>query len=195
MGSLIVYLGKWGVTNNALATSYFPSRDPGYLFVNAPTSFGWRNLLLQDYPAATRDATGNLTVTEEPYNSLEWYKKMGIHLMTFWLGLVFLLVVGFGYSYFWTATTIVYLLMRHKVDDTDLDEVHLEEDDADLPFMPEKPAPPAPATPTTASSAPPGVTFTMVDAPQMKPSTPPPSPQVPVVDPTPPGPESPPDGR
>ena len=37
-------------------------------------------------------------------------------------------MIGFGYSYFWTAATIIYFLMRQKVDDTDLDEVYLEED-------------------------------------------------------------------
>ena len=43
----------------------------------------------------------------------------------------FLLVVGFGYSYFWSASTIVYILMRRYVDDTEMDEVYLEDDEPD----------------------------------------------------------------
>ena len=46
MGSLTVYLGKWGVSQTPGAT-YF-NRDPGFLFVWSPTSFGWRDLLLAD---------------------------------------------------------------------------------------------------------------------------------------------------
>src|SRR5262249_15335084 len=106
-------------------------------------------------------------------SSLSWNNQIGIGLVTFWLALLFLMIVGFGYSYFWTATTIIYLLLRQKVDDTDFDEIHLEEEDADLPFMPDRPPSAA------ASTSPPGVTFTMVDAPQLRPAT---TPQMPVVD-------------
>jgi hypothetical protein len=79
---------------------------------------------------------------------------------------VFLLVVGFGYSYFWTAATIIYLLMRQKVDDTEVDEIHLEE--TEEPFTP----PPT----TTATKATPGsVGLSMVEPPALRP-TPPPTP-------------------
>ena len=43
MGSLMVYLSKWGV---AQAPAFSQERDPQYLFMWAPTSFGWRDLLL-----------------------------------------------------------------------------------------------------------------------------------------------------
>jgi hypothetical protein len=37
---------------------------------------------------------------------------------TFWLGLVGLVAHGWIYSYFWTATVIVYLILRQDVDGT-----------------------------------------------------------------------------
>src|SRR5262249_39718567 len=46
MGSLMVYLGKWGVSNTPGLSAV--GREPSYLFVYAPKSFEWRALLLQD---------------------------------------------------------------------------------------------------------------------------------------------------
>ena len=37
---------------------------------------------------------------------------------TFWLGLVGLVAHGWIYSYFWTASVIIYLILRHDVDGT-----------------------------------------------------------------------------
>src|SRR5262249_33146039 len=39
MGSFMVYLAKWGVSQGT-----WGSREPSYLFAYAPTSFGWRRL-------------------------------------------------------------------------------------------------------------------------------------------------------
>src|SRR5207244_212129 len=47
MGSLMVYLGKVGVSETPFSGPKHLNRDPSYLFVYAPTSFGWRPLLLQ----------------------------------------------------------------------------------------------------------------------------------------------------
>ncbi len=57
MGSLMVYLGEWGVSQAPFLASSDPSRDrePTYLFVYAPTSFGWRDLLLHSSPFAKED--------------------------------------------------------------------------------------------------------------------------------------------
>src|SRR5262249_40182339 len=51
MGSLMVYLGKWGVTMTPFTSTF--DRDPSYLFKYAPTSFEWRNLLLEGNPVMT----------------------------------------------------------------------------------------------------------------------------------------------
>jgi len=36
----------------------------------------------------------------------------------FWRGVIGLLVRGWIYTYFWTAASFIYLLLRHDVDDT-----------------------------------------------------------------------------
>jgi hypothetical protein len=167
MGSVAVYLGSWGVNQGTFAQA----RNPSYLFVYAPTSFGWRDLLLQ---GASVEEAGGAVVQEGQINpvayqqfvgELWWYNRIGAVLVAIWLGLFFLLILGFGYSYFWTASSIIYLLLRRHVDDAEMDEVYFEEDEQDeYPLSP--PAPPKPAAAT-----PPGMT--MVEPPSLRVSTPP----------------------
>lgn len=47
----------------------------------------------------------------------------GVRLLGFWVGCVGLLVLAFSYSYFWTAATAIYLLMRRQTDATEMDEL------------------------------------------------------------------------
>ena len=56
----------------------------------------------------------------------------------FWERVVELLVVGFVVSYFWTAVTIVYFLLRKSVDAMPLDAVAQAESatDNDSPSLP-----------------------------------------------------------
>lgn len=143
MGSLVVYLGKWGFSQAPGLQSSNPAsdRDPAYLFYYAPTSFGWRDLLIKDSQYAkkldTVTASGAPAETyefkEEYANAMKWYNNVGAVLVGFWVGLFFLLIVGFGYSYFWTASTLIYFLMRKHVDDTEVDEVYFEEGDTEPP--------------------------------------------------------------
>jgi hypothetical protein len=178
MGSLLVYLTRWGLGLVPLAAA----REPSYLFAWAPSSFGWRDLLLYNSPHARvvdvvqQNGTLSQMWVLHPTDAYEFtvVNKIGTFLVSCWLFLVFLLVVGFGYSFFWTSSTIIYLLMRHKVDDTDLDEIHLEEE-AEEPYVPPKPAP-AEQTPPT---SPPGkAPVTMLEPPALRnppgaPATPP----------------------
>ena len=91
------------------------------------------------------------------------------------MGVIFLLMIGFAYSYYFSAFTMVYLLMRQKVDDTELDEVYLEEDEPEEPLLPPTPAPAA------GSSQP----LQMVEAPTLRPASPAPEPApVPADSPT-----------
>ena len=69
----------------------------------------------------------DVAVDTPPYVAT-WNNNVGTFIVSVWLYLVFLLIVGFGYSYFWTASAIMYLLMRQKVDDTEMDEIHLDEE-------------------------------------------------------------------
>jgi hypothetical protein len=143
MGSLMVYLGKWGVDQTPLLT--WAGREPEYLFSYAPKSFGWQQLLMQ---GGGRPDPSTLT----------WYNRLGAIMVAAWLYLVFLMVVGFGYSFYWCVNTIIYLLMRRKVDDTELDEIYLEDEDIEEPYQSTAPA----------ASAASGGAVTMVEAPTLK---------------------------
>jgi len=176
MGSLMVYMGKWGMSNAPGPQN----REPTYLFVHAPTSFGWRDLLLHGSPdvETVRVAHNNGTEGTAYEPTPEYYGKemslnnhVGAFLVSVWLCLLFLMILGFGYSYFWSASTIIYLLMRRKVDDTELDEIHLEEEDLEEPYSPPITTPP-PAS-AASKSEPSGATVTMVESPTFRPATPP----------------------
>lgn len=149
MGSLAVYLGKWGISQTPWIST--AGRSPDYLFVYAPRSLGWRELLLHRSPALTADGT----IEPGFFRDFHFWNYVGaVTVGGFWLYSFFLLVVGFSYSYFWSASTIIYLLMRRHVDDTELDEVYLEEEEADdlyqAPYGGAAPSPPATgATPLT----------------------------------------------
>lgn len=167
VGSLTAYFAKWGV-------SKFPAwgsdRSPEYLFIYSPESLGWRQLLTQGSPAAVNDRGEPLDY--EAYNQYRndyaWYNEAGAGMVSFWITLVFLMVIGFSYSYFWTASTQIYLLMRKRVDETELDEVYVEEDAPDAPAITPSPTPAAVPTPTPTAPA-----SVAVDAPTLKqPATP-----------------------
>jgi hypothetical protein len=153
MGSLTVYLGKWGVGQTPFIAQ--AHRQPEFLFVYAPTSFGWRDLLLHATPALNAQGA----IPQDYWANFRWYNYIGAYLVGgFWLYLVFLIVVGFGYSYFWSASTIIYLLMRRKVDDTEMDEIYLEDDEPEEVYRPQ---------PASAGGGESG-TMTMVDSPGLK---------------------------
>jgi hypothetical protein len=182
MGSLTVYLAKWGVSQTPFISK--ADREPTFLFVYAPTSFGWRTLLLEGATVHGQKIVDNGEINQQANDDyvgrtsydgpdrLRGWNKVGAFLVAIWLYLMFLLMLGFGYSYFWGASTIIYLLMRRHVDAAEMDEVYLEEEDQEGPygghFTP--PAPPA----TTAVKPPPSTT--MVESPTLRASTAPPVP-------------------
>lgn len=156
MGSMVVYLSKWAISQTP-GTEYFTSRRADHLFMSTPKTFGWRDLLV-DRPelkstatVEVRDAYLRDHVTAGNYLSSS--------LIGLWTTLVLLFVIGFGYSYFFTAGTMIYLLMRHKIDDTDLDEVYAEDELPDEPLLP-------PTTLPGPGTAPPQTQ--MVDAPTLR---------------------------
>jgi hypothetical protein len=194
MGSFSVYLAKWGVSQTPLVER--ANREPSYLFVYAPTSFGWRTLLLSDATVHGEKVVDNGTINEDAYadyldrprpdgttykwpseeeknrQTLRGWNKFGAGMVTIWLAIVFLLMLGFGYSYFWSASTIIYLLMRRHVDAAEMDEVYLEEDDTEGPYGGQftPPAPPAP------SAIKPSSPVTMIESPTLRTPAPSPSP-------------------
>lgn len=92
--------------------------------------------------------------------------RWGGSLIGFWSGCVRLIALGFAYSYFWTAATAIYLLLRRDDDGMEIDELHveapretyglppLEKDAAGVTVVaPEGDAPAAPAAPASESSS------------------------------------------
>jgi hypothetical protein len=201
MGSLAVYLSKWGTS---LATT--STRDPAYLFVYAPESYGWRPLLVKGLKVEEKVGEGeNARVVSRPlvtdegqideaayrnYLAKEFYawNYVAAFLVSLWVWLIFMLVLGFGYCYFWVASTIITLLLRRHVEDAEMDEVYLEDEEelaASSPLVPPKPASaPAPAPAAPAASLP------VVEAPRpvatpVAPPAPPPPPPAPEPAPAP----------
>jgi hypothetical protein len=59
----------------------------------------------------------------------------GAALIGFWKNCLRALAYGFVFSYFWSAATVIYFLLRRLVDATELDEVYMpdEQDRHGLP--------------------------------------------------------------
>ena len=183
--SLTVYVGKWAV--GLTASAVWKDRKPDYLFIYAPESFGWKELLTRDSPYAVRgqwamyDRDGKETtkpadavrylyvykpVDKAAYDQARGefyaYNAWGAGIVCFWLTLMFLVMLGFSYSFFWCAATMIYFLMRKRVDEAELDEVFLEDDEPEPPLAPPKMADaggstalPVIAPPASASPPPP----------------------------------------
>lgn len=71
----------------------------------------------------TPSVTEAVSVSSQPIEEI-----LGGWLSAIWLYLAFFLLLGFVYSYFWSASTMMYFLLRKDVDATDYDEVYLEEE-------------------------------------------------------------------
>ncbi len=176
MGSLTVYLAKWGVAETPFIHTAKWDRDPTFLFAYAPTSFGWRTLLLQDAVVHGQKVVDNGEINRQAWedyvgrtdyngeDKLSGVNRVGAFLVAIWLALVFLLMLGFGYSYFWSASTIIYLLMRRHVDAAEMDEVYLEEDEQEGPYSGHF----TPPVPPASSAVKPPASVTMVESPALR---------------------------
>jgi hypothetical protein len=67
----------------------------------------------------------------------------GAVVILFWLFIVFGMLAGYLASYFYSSQTLVYFLLRKKVDGIEMNEVYEEKEDEE--FKPEGAAAPAPA--------------------------------------------------
>jgi hypothetical protein len=76
---------------------------------------------------------------------------VGRQLLAFWRNVANSFLVGYGFAYFWNAAGIIYLLLRHDVDEKEMDEVYLP--DEELLMRPPTAAAPATTVPTSASPA------------------------------------------
>lgn len=162
--SMTVFLAKWGVNQTILTESV--NRNPDYLYSYAPTSFGWRQLLLEGSPLETFNGEYVNAEQADAYRkSFTFFEVVSAGMVSFWLTAFFLVMLGFSYSYFWTAASMVYLLMRKKVDETEIDEIYLDDDEMDGPAPAPAPLSPLPMAP---SGAPTGPASVMVDPPTLK---------------------------
>jgi hypothetical protein len=173
MASLMVFAGKWGVSSAPGLAKSDPKtdREPSYLFYYAPTSYGWRDLLISSNTEHVEKVDeiapdGHETKRYEFKKNYELsnMNHVGAFLVACWIYPLFLLVLGFGYSYFWSSSTIIYFLMRHHVDDTEMDEVHQEDDDLEDPFT-KATTPPPPPAPAAPASKPSTLSLNVVEAP------------------------------
>ena len=172
--SLMVYMGKWavgpdreprlerpqagvpvhlrpGVVRLARASDHGqPVRGPGRVGGHRPR----RQSGAGRRPAkGVRQVYAYTPVNAETYanNRGEFYayNTWGAGIVCFWLTLAFLLMLGFSYSFFWSAATMIYLLMRKRVDEAELDEVY-EDEEPEPPLAPPKLAPAPAAGPSAA---------------------------------------------
>jgi hypothetical protein len=163
--SMTVHLARWGVglssgANMRVERGYFGEYDwdpVQALFVYAPSSYDWDRLLMfgrehEKYSAAQFETERQRVISE-----MHFFTKLSAGIMAFWLHLLFLVMLGFAYSFFWSASTIIYFLLRKRVDDTEMDEVYVEEED-EAYLTP----PPSTLAPTTTGAG----TLPMVDPPR-----------------------------
>ena len=100
------------------------------------------------------------------------YNTWAAGIVCFWLTLMFLMMLGFSYSFFWCSATMIYLLMRKKVDEAELDEVFTEDDEPEPPLAPPKIA---------EDTRPHAASLPVIASPPVVPMTPPPPPPPPEV--------------
>jgi hypothetical protein len=98
-------------------------------------------------------------LTYSPYwDTLQWGGDAGAAIASFWIYLAIGLLGAFVISFYFSASTIIYVLMRRKVDAAEMDQVYLESPEEELPGeIPESPTdvpPPGDGTSPVAPEAP-----------------------------------------
>ena len=66
------------------------------------------------------------------HDHLKWSESFGAGLISFWVYLVIGLLGAYAISFYFSANTIIYYLMRREVDATELDDVYVEDTDDDF---------------------------------------------------------------
>lgn len=111
MSQLVVHLAIWGV-----------SWGQGYQATVA---------LLSGSPDAVFGSTRTFGQPTLPEHSL-----LGGAIARGWMCVLATLVVGYVHSYFWTAATITYFVLRRSVDANDFDEVYLDDEQDEDELLP-----------------------------------------------------------
>ncbi len=66
------------------------------------------------------------------WDALGGFESIAAVVIAIWVYIVIGVVVAFGLSFFASSTTVIYYLLRRKVDATDLDDVYVEESEEEL---------------------------------------------------------------
>lgn len=66
------------------------------------------------------------------HDSLKWADSFAAGLISFWVYLVIGLLGAYAISFYFSANTIIYFLLRREVDATELDDVYVEDTDDDF---------------------------------------------------------------
>ena len=64
--------------------------------------------------------------------TLNWSECFGAAVIWIWVALVSGLVLAFVLSFFYSVNTVIYCLLRKQVDDTDLEDIYVEQDVEEL---------------------------------------------------------------
>jgi hypothetical protein len=96
-------------------------------------------------------ATGRLSYTPD-YAALNPAEKVGALMMNFWVMFMVAFLGAFAISLYFSANTVIYFLMRGEVDQTEMDDVYLEQSEEELePALNAPPATVVVATETVAT--------------------------------------------
>ena len=66
------------------------------------------------------------------WEALGGFEALAAGIISIWIYVVIALVAAFGLSFLASSTTVIYYLLRRKVDATDLDDVYVEESEEEL---------------------------------------------------------------
>ena len=93
-------------------------------------------------------------VYDVDYLTLTLGQDIGASLLSFWVYLTIGMLGAFAISFYFSANTIIYYLMRNEVDATELDDVYLEQSDEEFPEGGTPGGAPAPVTTVGTGTAP-----------------------------------------
>jgi len=107
------------------------------------------------------------------YSSLKFSDALAAGIIFFWIYLLIALLAAFVISFYFSASTIIYTLMRAEVDATDLGDVYVEETDEDFGDLPPNRSPDAAAVvPISETAPPPPAPIAPVPSPESPPAAP-----------------------
>lgn len=120
-----------------------------FIWIMLAATWFFMNWFLNGHPAQfwpmmwpyPRDPQASLPFRPD-YANLNWGEKVGAGLIVWWVYVVIGLIGAFAISFYFSANTIIYYLMRREVDATEMDDVYVEETEDEV----EEGMPPAGAT-------------------------------------------------